>query len=194
MAQHLRNDRHLSVHDLKRRISEFEIDTVVIAFTDMQGRLQGKRMHAAYFVDHVLEYGTEGCNYLLAVDVDMNTVDGYALTSWEQGYGDLEFALDLDTIRLLPHLPGTALVQCDLVRLDHEPVEPGVRRIGNRPPHPGRVVLTRERCRRRVLARGHQVLPADAVSVRPAVAEVGSVCVCAAAATRASSTVPAGAG
>ena len=125
----LRNDRHLSTHDLKRRIAEQTIDTVVVAFTDMQGRLQGKRMHAAYFVDHVLEHGTEGCNYLLAVDIDMNTVDGYALTSWEQGYGDLEFALDLDTIRLLPHLPGTALVQCDLVRLDHRPVEPSPRTI-----------------------------------------------------------------
>ena len=102
---------------------------MVVAFTDMQGRLQGKRLHAAYFVDHVLEHGTEGCNYLLAVDIDMNTVDGYALTSWEQGYGDLEFALDLDTIRLLPHLPGTALIQCDLVRLDHGPVEPSPRTI-----------------------------------------------------------------
>jgi glutamine synthetase len=125
----LRNDRYLSVHDLKRRIAEASIDTVVVAFTDMQGRLQGKRLHAAYFVDHVLEHGTEGCNYLLAVDVDMNTVDGYALTSWKQGYGDLEFALDLETIRLLPHLPATALIQCDLVRLDHSPVEPSPRTI-----------------------------------------------------------------
>ncbi len=125
----LRNDRYLSTHDLKRRVAEQLIDTVVVAFTDMQGRLQGKRMHGAYFVDHVLEHGTEGCNYLLAVDVDMNTVDGYAITSWEQGYGDLEFALDLETIRLLPHLPGTAMVQCDLVRLDHEPVRPSPRTI-----------------------------------------------------------------
>ncbi len=109
------------MHDLKRRIAESSIDTVVVAFTDMQGRLQGKRLHAAYFVDHVLEHGTEGCNYLLAVDIDMNTVDGYALTSWEQGYGDLEFALDLDTIRLLPHLPGHRV----------DPVRPGA--AGSRP-------------------------------------------------------------
>jgi glutamine synthetase len=125
----LRNERHLSAHELKRQIAEGAIDTVVVAFTDMQGRLQGKRMHAAYFVDHVLEHGTEGCNYLLAVDVDMNTVDGYALTSWESGYGDLEFALDLDTVRWLPHLPGTALIQCDLVRLDHADVAPSPRTI-----------------------------------------------------------------
>jgi glutamine synthetase len=129
MASSLRNERHLSVHDLKRRISENEIDTVLVAFTDMQGRLQGKRLHAAYFVDHVLDHGIEGCNYLLAVDVDMNTVGGYAISSWDKGYGDMEFALDLDTIRLLPHLPGTAMVQCDLVWLDHAPVEQSPRTI-----------------------------------------------------------------
>src|SRR3990170_4848121 len=104
MAPTLRNERHLSVHDLKRRISEGEIDTVLVAFTDMQGRLQGKRLHAAYFVDRVLDDGVEGCNYLLSVDVDMNTVEGYTMSSWEQGYVDMQFALDLDTIRLLPHL------------------------------------------------------------------------------------------
>ena len=110
-----RNPRLLTVDDLKRRIAEGEIDTVVVAFTDMQGRLQGKRLHGQYFVDQVLDAGaTEGCNYLLGVDVDMNTVAGYAITSWEQGYGDMEFVLDLDTIRLLPHLPATAMVQCDL--------------------------------------------------------------------------------
>ena len=125
----LRNDRHLSVHDLRRRIAEGDLDTVLVAFTDMQGRLQGKRMHAAYFVDHVLDAGTEGCNYLLSVDVDMNTVDGYAMASWDSGYGDMEFALDLATIRLLPHLPGTAMVQCDLVTLDHRPVPQSPRTI-----------------------------------------------------------------
>ena len=125
----LRNDRHLSVHDLRRRINEGDIDTVVVAFTDMQGRLQGKRMHAVYFAEHVLEHGTEGCNYLLAVDIDMNTVDGYAISSWDRGYGDFEFQLDLQTIRLLPHQPGAAMVQCDLVWLDHSPVRQSPRTI-----------------------------------------------------------------
>jgi glutamine synthetase len=125
----LRNERHLSVHDLRRRVAEGEVDTVVVAFTDMQGRLQGKRMHGAYFVDHVLDAGTEGCNYLLSVDVEMNTVEGYAMSSWETGYGDMEFALDLATLRLLPHLPGTAMVQCDLVTLDHQPVPQSPRTI-----------------------------------------------------------------
>src|SRR3712207_6183283 len=117
-----RNDRHLTDVELKDRIGSGEIDTVVVAFTDMQGRLQGKRLHGAYFVDHVLGHGTEGCNYLLGVDIEMNTVPGYAITSWERGYGDMEFVLDLDTIRLLPHLPATAMVQCDLVWPDHSPV------------------------------------------------------------------------
>ena len=89
-----RNDRHLSIEGLRQRIETGDIDTVVVAFTDMQGRLQGKRLHGHYFLDHVLGHGTEGCNYLLGVDVDMNTVDGYAITSWERGYGDMEFVLD----------------------------------------------------------------------------------------------------
>ncbi len=117
-----RNERHLTMDDLVARIEAGEIDTVVVGFTDMQGRLQGKRLHGRYFVDHVVGHGTEGCNYLLAVDVDMNTVGGYAISSWERGYGDMEFVLDDDTIRLLPHLPATALVQCDLVWPDHSPV------------------------------------------------------------------------
>ena len=125
----LRNDRHLSVHDLRRRINEGDLDTVVVAFTDMQGRLQGKRMHAVYFAEHVLEQGTEGCNYLLAVDIEMNTVGGYPMSSWERGYGDFEFVLDPQTIRLLPHMPGAAMVQCDLVWLDHTPVVQSPRTI-----------------------------------------------------------------
>ena len=80
----------------------------------MQGRLQGKRLHGRYFADVVAPHGTEGCNYLLAVDVEMNTVDGYAISSWERGYGDMEFVLDDRTIRVLPHHPATAMVQCDL--------------------------------------------------------------------------------
>lgn len=86
-----RNDRHLTQEQLRRLIEAGEIDTVVTAFTDMQGRLQGKRFHAHHFLDHVAQDGTEGCDYLLAVDVDMNTVDGYATSGWDKGYGDMEF-------------------------------------------------------------------------------------------------------
>ncbi|MGA9716501.1 MAG: glutamine synthetase family protein [Aeromicrobium sp.] len=126
--------RLLSLDDLTRRIEAPAddpqlIDTVIVAFTDMQGRLQGKRLHGRYFLDVVLEHGTEGCNYLLSVDVDMNTVDGYEMSSWETGYGDMEFAMDFGTIRVLEHLPATAMIQCDLVWLDHAPVVQSPRTI-----------------------------------------------------------------
>jgi len=117
-----RNDRHLTLEHLRTAVAAGEIDTVVVAFTDMQGRLQGKRLHGQYFLDIVVEHGTEGCNYLLGVDIEMNTVPGYAITSWDRGYGDMEFVLDLDTLRLLTHLPATAMVQCDLIWPDHRPV------------------------------------------------------------------------
>ncbi len=123
------NDRYLTLDALRSMIEADQVDTVVLAFTDMQGRLQGKRLHGRYFLDVALESGTEGCNYLLAVDVDMNTVDGYTISSWERGYGDMEFVPDWDTLRLLPHLPATAMVQCDLVWLDHAPVPQSPRTI-----------------------------------------------------------------
>src|SRR5215212_3394249 len=89
----------LSLDRLRQLVDADEVDTVVVAFTDMQGRLQGKRIHAPFFLDEVLAHGTEGCNYLLAVDVDMNTVGGYAMTSWETGYGDFAIRPDLGTLR-----------------------------------------------------------------------------------------------
>ena len=123
------NDRYLTTDRLRELIEGGDVDTVVLAFTDMQGRLQGKRLHGRYFLDFALEHGTEGCNYLLAVDIDMNTVDGYAMSSWERGYGDMEFVPAWDTLRLLPHVPATALVQCDLVWLDHSPVPQSPRTV-----------------------------------------------------------------
>jgi glutamine synthetase len=108
----------LTLERLRADVAAEEVDTVIVAFTDMQGRLTGKRLHAAFFLDHVLEQGTEGCNYLLAVDVEMNTVDGYAISSWERGYGDFEFVLDLTTLRRTPGQPGSVTIQCDLQWLD----------------------------------------------------------------------------
>jgi glutamine synthetase len=124
-------DPPLSVDRLRVLVADGTVDTVVVAFPDMQGRLQGKRIHAQFFLDTVLEHGTEGCNYLLAVDVDMNTVSGYTISSWERGYGDMYFALDLPTLRLLPWQPGTALVLCDLTWLeaDHAPVVESPRHV-----------------------------------------------------------------
>jgi len=108
----------LTLDQLRAEIADGTIDTVVVAFTDMQGRLQGKRIHGQWFVDTVLGHGTEGCNYLLAVDVEMNTVDGYAISSWETGYGDMMFDLDLTTLRRTPGQNYSATVQCDLAWLD----------------------------------------------------------------------------
>ncbi|MEV0001935.1 glutamine synthetase family protein [Micromonospora sp. NPDC050980] len=107
-----------SLEQLRVAVAEGEIDTVVLALTDMQGRLQGKRIHAPFFLDQVVANGSEGCNYLLAVDVDMNTVDGYAMSSWERGYGDFAMRPDLDTLRRTPWQPGSALVLADLEWLD----------------------------------------------------------------------------
>ncbi|SDO41053.1 glutamine synthetase [Nakamurella panacisegetis] len=129
MTDHPRNPRLLSIDALKDLIRSGEVDTVVVAFTDMQGRLQGKRLHAQFFLDEALAHGTEGCNYLLSVDVDMNTVPGYEMSSWEKGYGDMIFALDLDTIRHLPHLPGSVMIQTDLTWLDGELVHQSPRSI-----------------------------------------------------------------
>ncbi|WP_433674323.1 glutamine synthetase family protein [Microbacterium gorillae] len=129
MTTATRNDRMLTAEQLRSAITAGDIDTVLLAFTDMQGRLQGKFIHGEFFIDSVLGHGTEGCNYLLTVDVEMNTVDGYELTSWEKGYGDMMFVLDLDTIRLLPNRAGTAMIQCDLTLADGTPVEVSPRQI-----------------------------------------------------------------
>ena len=106
-----------------------EVDTVVLAFTDMQGRLAGKRLSAEFFHDEVVPNHAEGCNYLLAVDVDMNTVDGYDMSSWERGYGDFVMVPDLGTLRRLPWHPGSALVLADLTWLDGTPVVASPRQI-----------------------------------------------------------------
>ncbi|MEV0126997.1 glutamine synthetase family protein [Dactylosporangium sp. NPDC050688] len=120
----------LTLEQLRVAVAEREIDTVVVAITDMQGRLQGKRFHAQHFLAEVVAHGTEGCNYLLAVDVDMNTVDGYAMSSWSSGYGDFAMIPDFSTLRRIPWQPGTALVLADLRWLDGErPVAASPRQI-----------------------------------------------------------------
>ncbi|OBA74806.1 glutamine synthetase [Mycobacterium sp. 1554424.7] len=104
----------LTLAALDELVGSGAVDTVIVAFTDMQGRLVGKRVSARLFVDEVAAHGAECCSYLLAVDVDMNTVSGYAMSSWETGYGDMLMTPDLATLRLVPWLPGTALVIADL--------------------------------------------------------------------------------
>lgn len=121
----------LSYESLTEMVDSGAIDTVVVAFSDLQGRLMGKRVVGRFFVDYVIgkEEGIEACDYLLTVDVEMNVVPGYRFSSWEGGYGDFRAVPDLSTLRLLPWLEATALVLCDVVDHHGRPVEVSPRRI-----------------------------------------------------------------
>jgi glutamine synthetase len=119
----------MTVDELRVHVASGAVDTVVLAIVDMQGRLQGKRIDATHFLEDVLPHGTEGCNYLLAVDVEMNTVDGYRISSWERGYGDFVMAPDLASLRALSWQPGTALLIGDVQWLDGTPVVESPRQI-----------------------------------------------------------------
>ena len=131
---------NLSFDDLKSRVTDGSIDTVLACFVDMQGRLMGKRFHAVNFVETSFKE-THCCNYLLATDLEMATPDGYASTSWETGYGDYVMAPDLTTLRAVPWLEGTALVLCDV--LDHHTHAPV--------PHDPRAILKKQVARLRDL-------------------------------------------
>src|SRR5438552_1392254 len=111
-------------------LRELGIDTVVVAFTDMQGRLMGKRFHVDFFLQE-LEAGheAEGCNYLLALDMEMDPQSGYSIASWERGYGDFGLQPDLASLHLIPWLEATALVLCDVVWHDGSPVAPSPRQV-----------------------------------------------------------------
>lgn len=120
---------NLKFDQLKEQVSQGSIDTVLACLVDMQGRLMGKRFHAQNFVDISFEE-THCCNYLLATDLEMATPDGYAATSWEKGYGDYVMKPDLDTIRLVPWLEGTAMVLCDVQdHHHHDPIPHSPRQI-----------------------------------------------------------------
>jgi len=119
----------LTLDELRTRVASGEVDTVLVAITDMQGRLQGKRCGARYFLEEVAVHGTEGCNYLMAVDVEMNTVDGFEISSWERGYGDLLMHPDMSTLRMIPWYPATALVMCDVEWLDGSPIPVAPRQV-----------------------------------------------------------------
>jgi glutamine synthetase len=123
----------LDIAALRSEVDAGRVDTVLLVITDMQGRLQGKRMAARHLVDDLLTGDTpepvEGCDYLLAVDVEMNTVDGYALSSWARGYGDLNWRPDPATLRWVPWHEGTALMYCDVEYADGSPVPASPRQI-----------------------------------------------------------------
>jgi glutamine synthetase len=120
----------LMLSELEKAIGDGSIDTVVVAFTDMQGRLMGKRLHGEFFLEgEVAEHGVEGCNYLLALDMEMDPTPGYGIASWERGYGDFGLMPDMATLRRIPWLEATALVLCDVVWHDGSPVNPSPRQV-----------------------------------------------------------------
>jgi glutamine synthetase len=119
----------LTLDELRKEVEEGTIDTVVTAFVDMQGRLMGKRIDGEFFVEDVVEHGIEGCNYLLALDMEMDPVPGYELANWERGYGDFGIAPDLGTLRRIPWLDATALVLGDVVSHDGTPIEESPRQV-----------------------------------------------------------------
>src|SRR3954451_20501731 len=119
----------LSLDDLRKEVKDGTIDTVVAAFTDMQGRLFGKRTQGEYFLEDVVAHGIEGCNYLLALDMEMEPVPGYEMANWEGGYGDFAIAPALSTLRRIPWLDRTALVLCDVANHDGSPVAESPRQV-----------------------------------------------------------------
>ncbi len=119
----------MTLEELREQVANGTIDTVVLAITDMQGRLMGKRLVARYFVDEVAEHGAEGCNYLLAVDVDMTPVEGFAMASWERGYGDFVMRPDLETLRRVPWQEGTAMCIADVLWHDGSDVLASPRQV-----------------------------------------------------------------
>jgi glutamine synthetase len=119
----------LTLDELREEVDAGRIDTVVAAFTDMQGRLLGKREQAQYFLEESAERGLEGCNYLLALDMEMDPQPGYAMASWEKGYGDFHLEPDPATLRRIPWLEGTAFVLCDVNWEDGTPVAASPRQV-----------------------------------------------------------------
>jgi glutamine synthetase len=119
----------LSVDELRTEAEAGTIDTVVAAFTDMQGRLFGKRIQVEFFLDEVLEHPIEGCNYLLALDMEMDPIPGYEMANWESGYGDFAIVPDVQTLRRIPWLDRTALVVCDVANQDGSPVVASPRQV-----------------------------------------------------------------
>src|SRR5512135_713314 len=110
---HEPHQKHARLEELEGMVRSGEIDTLIVAITDMQGRLVGKRVQAQAFLNGVIDHGAHFCTYLLGTDMEMNTPDGFALMNWETGYGDWIASPVWDTLRILPWLERTALVLAD---------------------------------------------------------------------------------
>jgi glutamine synthetase len=122
----------LTLEDLRSQVAAGEIDTVIAAMVDMQGRLMGKRVTGWFFAGEVAQGGAHACSYLLGCDVEMEPLPGYRLTSWDTGYHDVHLRPDIETLRPLPWLEKTALVLCDVVSDAGEPVPESPRQILHR--------------------------------------------------------------
>jgi glutamine synthetase len=119
----------MDLAQLTASIESGAVDTILVAFPDLQGRPVGKRLTGPFFLDHVVGHGWEACDYLLAVDVDMDPLPGYRFANWDQGYGDMVAKLDLATITELPWHPGSVMITCDLVDHHERPIEVSPRQI-----------------------------------------------------------------
>src|SRR5438045_6475365 len=119
----------MNLQTLKARINSGDIDTVIVAFPDVFGRLVGKRFTGGFFLDHVAKHGTHSCNYLLTVNIEMDPQDGFRLANWDQGFGDFEMRPDFSTVRLLPWHAGSALVLCDYLHHGGKPVQEAPRSV-----------------------------------------------------------------
>ena len=144
---------NLSFDELKKAVRSGAIDTVIVAMADMQGRLIGKRFQGEYFIDGAHEE-THACNYLLANDIDMEPVPGYAAASWEKGYGDFVMKPDMETLRRIPWLTGTALVLADVLDHHHHDV-----------PHSPRAMLKKQIAR--LQKKKMQALPGFRAGILP---------------------------
>src|SRR2546423_1373443 len=120
----------LTLEELREDVAAGAVDTVIACFTDLQGRLMGKRLDAEFFLsEQAAGHNGEGCNYLLALEMEMDPVPGYAIASWERGYGDFALAADLTTLRRIPWHEATVMVQCDVNWHDGTPVGPSPRQV-----------------------------------------------------------------
>jgi glutamine synthetase len=120
----------LTLEELREDVAAGAVDTVIACFTDMQGRLMGKRLDADFFLSEIDSgHSGEGCNYLLALEMEMNPMPGYAIASWERGYGDFGLRPDLGTLRRIPWHEATVMVQCDVEWHDGMPVAPSPRQV-----------------------------------------------------------------
>lgn len=114
---------------LKKQVETGDIDTVIVAFPDVLGRLMGKRATGSFFVENVLPHGTHGCNYLLVTNMEMDPVGGFALANWDKGFGDFAMIPDPSSLRVIPWQPGAAMVMCDLQHHDGKLVEEAPRTV-----------------------------------------------------------------